>query len=505
MKHVLVLLLALVMTQGVFADETGDLIDNLTTRASEMVSSAGLRSSTRLYLNGILSQGRPTPLGDVFVLKAGNRILSDSGGDIVLVADGSEADYVLEGDAFVLGDDVVIGFRLLRTGDSVFVSGFDETVALTQELRRQLQTGFVASSSAGDATEPNDDAYSAWPVEAGETFADLSIQPGGDIDWFLVSPPEYGGESLLVTVETIGETDTYIEVYGPDDPGMLIAENDDGEDQNARVVFPAGMGGRFYVRVRGYDGSVTGPYSLSTSFEEANPDDFEPDDVMDRAVDLIVGAPPQTHSINPTGDVDWLRVRVGPSAVGQILQVETSGDLDTFMTLYSAQGEELAVDDDSGGDGNARVSHLVAGRDTLFVAVEGYEGAEIGFYDVAALLVDAVLDQYEPDNDARSARELFPGGPPQDRTFTAGGDEDYITFLLAQESFVVIETEGEADTYLELLDEDENLIEEDDDGGRDYNAKLALNLGPGRYYVKVTQVDVGTGGDYTISMERYRR
>jgi hypothetical protein len=504
MRRALVLILTLVVATLVAAQQTGDIVDDLAEQAARMVSAAGLRASSRLYLNGILAQGRPTPLGEVFVLKAGNRILSESRGNVVVVAEGTDADYVLEGNAFTLGDELVIGFRLLRMGDSVFVAGFDETYPLTQELRRQLQTG-IEMSTVADATEPNDQPYNAWEVPAGDIVVDLSIQPAGDMDWFLVSPPQAADESLLITVETTGPTDTYIEVYGPDDPGLLIGENDDGDDQNARVVFPARAVGSFFVKVRGYDGSVTGPYSLVTRYEEANPDDFEPDDVMDRAVGLVLGAPPQTHSINPTGDVDWLRVRIEPAAVGRMLQVETAGDLDTILTLYSAQGEALMQDDDSGSDGNARISYLVEAPGTLFVLVEGYEGGEVGPYDVTGVLVDAVLDEYEPDNEPQSAREVFAGAPPQVRTFTAGGDEDYLTFLLEQESFVVIETAGEADTYLELLDQDETLIEEDDDGGRDYNAKLAVNLRPGRYYVRVTQVDAGTGGDYSITMERYRR
>jgi hypothetical protein len=54
---------------------------------------------------------------------------------------------------------------------------------------------------------------------------------------------------------------------------------------------------------------------------------------------------------------------------------------------------------------------------------------------------------------------------------------------------------SDLDTYLELYDAAETLIDEDDDGGQSLDARLEVQLAAGRYYLKAWQVDPEIAGD----------
>ncbi|MDR1178290.1 MAG: DVUA0089 family protein, partial [Spirochaetaceae bacterium] len=60
-------------------------------------------------------------------------------------------------------------------------------------------------------------------------------------------------------------------------------------------------------------------------------------------------------------------------------------------------------------------------------------------------------------------------------------------------------------TYIELYDADENLIDEDDDGGENYDSYLSVNLEPGDYYIKVTTLDSNPPEDYYLLSVEFLR
>lgn len=68
--------------------------------------------------------------------------------------------------------------------------------------------------------------------------------------------------SLRCAIETRGNTDVVMALYGPDAPTRLIASDDDsGQDYNARIVRALPQG-RYFVRVRHYHSWGTGSYSI---------------------------------------------------------------------------------------------------------------------------------------------------------------------------------------------------------------------------------------------------
>ncbi|SEK81650.1 tyrosinase family protein [Nitrosovibrio tenuis] len=65
------------------------------------------------------------------------------------------------------------------------------------------------------------------------------------------------------TIETGGSTDCFITLFGPDSPATFIAQDDDsGPGANSRLVRNLGLG-TYFVQVRHYSPTGTGPYSIS--------------------------------------------------------------------------------------------------------------------------------------------------------------------------------------------------------------------------------------------------
>jgi hypothetical protein len=115
--------------------------------------------------------------------------------------------------------------------------------------------------------------------------------------------------------------------------------------------------------------------------EPDSADSYEPDDSPAEAARIAPGAS-QTHSIDPAGDVDWVRFSLAQTSA---LTIKTSGvSGDTRMWLYDSELTLIEENDDSNG---------------LFAAIDracGVEALPAGDYyvKVAEYGSDATLDEY---------------------------------------------------------------------------------------------------------------
>ena len=63
------------------------------------------------------------------------------------------------------------------------------------------------------------------------------------------------------------------------------------------------------------------------------------------------------------------------------------------------------------------------------------------------------------------------------------GEEQWFSVRAADAGFLVVETSGDTDTYLEAYDEERVFINDDDDGGEGFNAQLGIFAEAGRTYL----------------------
>jgi hypothetical protein len=197
---------------------------------------------------------------------------------------------------------------------------------------------------------------------------------------------------------------------------------------------------------------------------------------------------------------------LSPGAAGS-LTAETTGNIDTVMELYEAGSNSRITEDDDGGSGsNARIRHTVQAGRTYIAKVRGYSG-ETGSYGFRAYLIEPVRidpDEFESDDESSSAAEIL-AGEPQRHTFSSGDDVDWVKFQISQPGRYIIRARGvnsnRLDTYIELYDQDFNLVDENDDGGDNLDSRLSVQLRGGTYYLKVECLNEEPDQPYTISIE----
>ncbi len=120
-----------------------------------------------------------------------------------------------------------------------------------------MDKGYVASAEAYPKDGTTTEQATELTVNASSTAA--SIGKPGEEDLFTVVVTT-GGTHV---VETSGDTDVVVKLYGPDSPTDLLATDDDsGAGLNARIVAKL-VPGRYYVQVRHYNTAQgTGDYGI---------------------------------------------------------------------------------------------------------------------------------------------------------------------------------------------------------------------------------------------------
>jgi len=145
-------------------------------------------------------------------------------------------------------------------------------------------------------------------------------------------------------------------------------------------------------------------------------DEWEPDDFWFQANEIFDGVP-QTHSIYPTGDEDWVKFTL---AADSRVVLETSGPLpeDTIIRLYDSGLQELEENDDGGAGFYSLIDRLciieMVGEDefnnwlspgTYYLQIEEFTDLDdIVSYDIA-FDTSPCVDAWETDDAwARSPR-----------------------------------------------------------------------------------------------------
>lgn len=111
-------------------------------------------------------------------------------------------------------------------------------------------------------------------------------------------------------------------------------------------------------------------------------DDYEPDSTYTTATAITVGATAQDHVLYPD-DRDWFSFL---AQAGTAYVIETTGNLDTYLTLYDTDGGTFLADDDDGGNElNALIIWTCTTAGAYFFEVRGFDAEEAGIYSVSVV------------------------------------------------------------------------------------------------------------------------
>jgi hypothetical protein len=217
-------------------------------------------------------------------------------------------------------------------------------------------------------------------------------------------------------------------------------------------------------------------------------DAFESDDSWQTAKDLPTTGVVQARTIHVAADQDWAKFTLTEASR---VTVQTDGPAgDTRLWLYAAGDttRSIAYDDDS-GNGSFSLVLTTLDPGTYFVQVDEYgRNATIDAYTLAATAVPLrqLMDAFEADDTAQTAKVLPTSGTAQNRTIHRPTDVDWVKFTLAEASRVTLDTAGPTgDGELTLYAADPTRsIAYDDDSGEGYFPRIATTLDAGTYYAK---------------------
>jgi hypothetical protein len=167
---------------------------------------------------------------------------------------------------------------------------------------------------------------------------------------------------VSINVTTISETNLDPRVAILDDDGSEVASDDDGgEGKNAALIvsLPAGS----YTVVVSAFGTTEGRYRLDVG---------RPDTHDEGSIDV---GDSRRGSVSEANERHSYTLSVRRSAEVRIDLRKTSGsELDPKMSLRTEDGDEIELDDDSGGDLNSRIERQLSEGDYLIVVI-GHNGS----------------------------------------------------------------------------------------------------------------------------------
>ena len=167
------------------------------------------------------------------------------------------------GDAIRQNDRRFIGFNSNKgqeIGDQPLSANsldriFKEVLTLPGPKPTPVQ--FIYSNAVHGAEGPGEKPPLDLVINGPKVQGEISV--GGERDRYSFAVTTAG----TYAIETFGNTDTFVSLFGPNSEAKLIAEDDDSGPGNLSLLVKNLAVGRYFVRVRHFSASSTGHYGIS--------------------------------------------------------------------------------------------------------------------------------------------------------------------------------------------------------------------------------------------------
>ena len=344
-----------------------------------------------------------------------------------------------------------------------------------------------AVNSNGDGTWS--DTTSATPADHGNDLATAKSVTAGARVWGVIDPAgdeDYFSFSVSRTsdywIYALGDLDTVGELL--DSGGMSIDINDRGgalPNPDNFFLWQRLQSGTYFIKVSGY-GPTDEPYILRVR-------EFTDTTSRSNAATLNLNGS-ASGTIDPEDDDDYFKLELSETTE---VAIRASGFPDTVGELQRSNGTVIASNDDGYLPGNRRNfvirENLAAG--VYYVKVSSFDERSDGPYSVYAAAIT------EPGSAIADAQPLTLGG-------TAGGiidpagDEDYFSLTLEETTYVIIGGVSKVTNISAALTDENDLAAPVNPVHSDDTFFFQGRLGPGTYYLKVTDKDASDTGRYTV-------
>lgn len=310
-----------------------------------------------------------------------------------------------------------------------------------------------------------------------------------------------------------GGGDTVIDVRSAD--GTIVASDDDSGGDAASRAETFLDPGTYCISMRSFDGTpLTGfvragrlDHEALTAGFNAGPSGGTGECDLSAAETLTLGTP----TINSWSERNMYRVQL--DAPMSLTLTAENEDADPILTLFDANGNWLAENDDFDGL-NSRIDMadpLPAGEYCVSLDLYGDEAAPI----------TVTAKEYDAQEVQNNLYARGDASPPLDGSWpvtnlgelqtrlredaTVGGDATWYSFEIYEGGLVLIEAiaQGSGDPTLTIFDDLGRQLGYNDDSNGSLDAMLTVRVQPGTYLVAVRQLDDSTTGLIRMVFERY--
>jgi hypothetical protein len=213
------------------------------------------------------------------------------------------------------------------------------------------------------------------------------------------------------------------------------------------------------------------------------------------------------------GDVDWFRMRVEQ---GQRYSVTLDGiadadgnAVDPVLSIYDAQGNQLAANDDANGTFNSALRFSPAESGEVFVEARAFSEDGAGRYRLAASAAPAPAD--DAGNDV-SSRARIAAGREVTGNIDYEGDVDWYRLSVrpGQRYQIALNSAGESegalpDPFLRVLDSEGNELAMNDDSETGLNSALEyIPQVAGEVFLEARGYGDAYTGAYTLNVTAQR-
>lgn len=339
------------------------------------------------------------------------------------------------------------------------------------------------------------------------------------------------GDRVRITMTGSGGLDTYLGLIELASEEVVTEDDDSAGNGNAMIDTTLPSSGSFVIVATRYDlenGKSQGQYSLElaggsgpTTTTVSNTTTTEPVELEPGVYYMgdMVLATPVSGAIESESYAHLYSIEVDAGTdliVGMF--ADDGSTLDTYLMFATEEGDVLAEDDDSGADvGGSKTDsfiRLTVSQTGIYYIIATRAGIDAGKSSGGYALIAGVPEEEQPEP-ASSSNDLPEGvefigavavGSSSNGAITADSYIHLYTFDGSAGEMVTITMTGQGslDTYLGIIDSNDEVIAEDDDSGGGMNAQIALRLPEtGTYIIVATRngLDSGTTtGAYTLTL-----
>ncbi len=204
-------------------------------------------------------------------------------------------------------------------------------------------------------------------IVVGANPAQAEIASPGETDVFRFEVPSFGPYTMYTT----GPSDTFMTLFGPNDPNAQVTSNDDGgENLNSQITRNLSAG-TYYLRIRLFSARATGNYAVGVRSDGNNPNPIP---------ELIIDGASIDAAISAASESDLYRLNITTEGT---YTIQTNGTTDTFITLHgpNSQIPVIASNDDGGASFNARIRRQISAGE-YFVRVRHFSPVGTGPYTI---------------------------------------------------------------------------------------------------------------------------